>query len=297
MAADYLESADPDFFGIVDEQASLEHVATGFGFVEGPVWRGDHLLFSDIPRNRTIRWQMLPEGPQVTTFVSPTGNANGMTLDREGRLVRCEHSGRRVSRIEPDGSVTTLADHYDGKRLNSPNDVIVHSNGNVYFSDPPYGLPNFVEGKELPFNGLFLRRTDGSVLLLADDFDRPNGLALSPDERTLYVADTPGLHIRAFNVRDDGTLDQSRVFAELRASEPGRPDGMKVDRRGNVYSGASGGVWIFTPSGKKLGRIKTPVVAANLAFGDSDWQTLYMTAQTSLYRIRLKVQGIAVGPS
>lgn len=293
--AEHLEAKEPAFFQLVAENSPLEHVATGFGTTEGPVWRGDHLLFSDISRSRTIRWRMLPEGPEVTTFLTPTGNANGLTLDREGRLIRCEHSGRRVTRIEPDGTQTTLADRYQGKRLNSPNDVVVHSSGRIYFSDPPYGLPNMTEGKELPFHGLFRRDLDGTVVLLADDFDRPNGLVFSPDETVLYVDDTSREEIRAFGVGSDGSLTNGRRFADMRSPDLGRPDGMKVDRQGNLYCTGGGGVRILTPDAKLLGRILVPEVARNIGFGDADWQTLYITAGTGLYRIRLTAVGMPVG--
>ena len=293
--ADHLEAYDPAFWSIVDKDAALEHVATGFGATEGPVWRGDHLLLSDIPRSRTIKWRDLSEGPEVTTFITPTGNANGLTLDGEGRLLRCEHSGRRVTRIALDGTETTLADRYEGKRLNSPNDVIVHSSGAIYFTDPPYGLKNFTEGKELPFNGVFRIGADGGMTLLADDFDRPNGLCFSPDERILYVDDTSRYHIKAFDVRPDGSAGNPRLFADMESPDIGRPDGMKVDRQGNLYCTGGGGVRVVTPEGKIIGRIRVPEQNRNIGFGDPDWRTLYMTAGTGLYRIRLLAQGIPVG--
>ncbi len=294
--ADYrIETADPDFRRLVPEDTLVERVAGGLKFTEGPVWRGDHLLFSDIPSNRTVRWRALPEGPELTTFRTPTGNANGLTLDRSGRLIACEHSGRRVSRIEADGSVTSLAERYQGKRLNSPNDVVVRSDGSVYFTDPPYGLRGGTEGRELPFNGVFRLAPDGALSLLADDFDRPNGLAFSPDESVLYVDDTARHHIRRFAVRPDGSVSGGDVFAELRGAERGGPDGMKVDVEGNVYCTGSGGIWVFTASGKKLGRIVFPEQPANLAWGDADWRTMFVTAQTSLYRLRVGVPGVPVG--
>lgn len=289
-----LEPAFPLFQRLVP---TLDAIATGFAFTEGPVWRGADLLFSDIPNSRTVRYRPLPEGPEITTFRYPSGQANGLTLDRQGRLIACEHAGRRVSRIDHDGKVETLADTFEGKRLNSPNDVVVRSDGSIFFTAPPYGLPNQREGKELPFNGVYRIDPAGRLHLLVDDFERPNGLAFSPDERTLYVDDSARQHIRAFDVAPDGTLSRGRVWAELKPApgERGVPDGMKVDVEGNVYCTGPAGIWIFDPSSRFLGRIVLPEVPANLAWGDADWRTLYITAQTSLYRLRLNVPGIPVG--
>ncbi len=289
-----LEDAYPTFRRLVP---MLDCVATGFTFTEGPVWRGDDLLFSDIPNNRTIRYRPLPEGPEITTFRTPSGNANGLTLDRQGRLLACEHSGRRVSRVDESGRAETVVDSYKGKRLNSPNDVVVRSDGSIFFTDPPYGLRNGTEGKELDFNGVYRIDPGGELHLLVDDFDRPNGLAFTPDERRLLIDDTVRGHIRVFDVAGDGSLSNGRVFAELKGApgERGAPDGMKVDSEGNVYCTGPAGVWVFDPNGRFLGRIVTPEVPANLAWGDPDWRTLYITARTSLYRIRLAVPGIPVG--
>ncbi len=289
-----LEDAYPTFRRLVP---MLDCVATGFTFTEGPVWRGDDLLFSDIPNNRTIRYRPLPEGPEITTFRTPSGNANGLTLDRQGRLLACEHSGRRVSRVDESGRAETVVDSYKGKRLNSPNDVVVRSDGSIFFTDPPYGLRNGTEGKELDFNGVYRIDPGGELHLLVDDFDRPNGLAFTPDERRLLIDDTVRGHIRVFDVAGDGSLSNGRVFAELKGApgERGAPDGMKVDSEGNVYCTGPAGVWVFDPNGRFLGRIVTPEVPANLAWGDPDWRTLYITARTSLYSIRLEVPGIPVG--
>jgi gluconolactonase len=275
----------------------LDRVATGFTFTEGPVWRGDDLLFSDIPNSRTIRYRPLPEGPEITTFRHPTGNANGLTLDRQGNLLACEHTTRRVSRVDGQGRVETLAEAYQGKRLNSPNDVVVRSDGSIFFTDPPYGLRNLSEGKELPFNGVYRIDTGGQLHLLADDFERPNGLAFSPDEKTLYVDDSARFHVRAFDVAPDGSVSNGRVWAEMKGKpdERGVADGMKVDVEGHVYCTGPGGVWVFGDGGRLLGRIVMPEVTANLAWGDADWRTLYLTASTSLYRLRMSVPGIPVG--
>ena len=281
-----IEDFDGGISRIVPERPSLERVAGGFGFTEGPVWCGNYLLFSDIPRNRIVRLTMRHEGPEVTTFRTPSGNSNGQTLDRSGRLITCEHSGRRVTRTEVDGTVSVIAERYQGKRLNSPNDVVVRSDGSVYFTDPPYGLGNPAKWKELSFNGVYRRTPDGELVLLADDFDRPNGLAFSPDETVLYVNDTERGHIRAFDVSPDGSIARGRIFTELKGPEAGRPDGMKVDREGNVYCTGPGGIWIANSDGKHLGRVLMPEVPANLAWGDADWKTLYITAQTSIYRLK-----------
>ena len=285
---------NPAFFNLVPRDAELERVAGGFGFTEGPVWRDGGLLFSDIPNSRTVRWQELPEGFSVATYRTPSGNANGLTLDREGRLISCEHSGRRVSRQEPDGSFTTLADSYQGKKLNSPNDVVVRSDGTVYFTDPPYGVEDLGQEPDLDFRGVYMIKTDGTLHLLVDDFDRPNGLALAPDERTLYVNDSRRRHIRAFVVRDDGTLHNYRVWTDMNSSDIGSPDGMKVDTQGNVFCTGPGGVWVINPGGHVLGRIIGDEQPANVGWGGDDWSTLYVTARTSLYRIRLQTKGETV---
>ncbi len=289
-----VEAHDDGIRKLVPEGVTLEQVATGFGFTEGPIWCGDYLLFSDIPRNRIVRWQMHSEGPAVTTFRSPSGNSNGLTLDRSGRLIACEHSTRRVTRTEVDGSVSVLADRYDGRRLNSPNDVVVRSDGSVYFTDPPYGLADTVVWKEMSFNGVYRIAPDGKLVLLADDFDRPNGLAFSPDEAILYVNDSARRHIRAFDVSADGDVNNSRVLIEMQLPGIGGPDGMKVDQEGNIYCTGPGGIWVMNPDGKHLGTIVLLESPANFAWGDPDWRTLYVTARTSVYRLRLSVPGIAV---
>ncbi len=291
------EASDSAFWQIVPKKVMLEHIATGFGFAEGPVWCKDYLLFSDIPRDRIIRWRMRAEGPEVTTFRSPSGNSNGLTLDRNGRLIACEHSTRRVTRTEVDGSVSVLAERYEGLRLNSPNDVVVRSDGSVYFTDPPYGLENLTTWKELPFNGVYRVAPDGEIVLLVEDFDRPNGLAFSPDEAVLYIDDSARGHIRAFDVSPDGSLRNGRVLIDMRSPAPGGPDGMKVDQQGNIHCTGPGGLWVIEPGGKCLGRIVLPELPANLAWGDSDWRTLYITARSSVYRMKLAVTGMNVrGP-
>jgi gluconolactonase len=264
-----------------------EEVASGFQFTEGPAWHPEgFLIFSDIPANRIVKWT----GPnKVETFREPSGNSNGLIFDTKGRLIACEHGNRRVSRTEPDGKVVTLADKYDGKRLNSPNDVVVKSDGNIYFTDPPYGIQP--AEKELDFNGVFRISPDGKLSLLAKDFDRPNGILLSPDEKTLYVADTARGHVRAFDVQPDGSVKGGKVFCEV----PG-PDGMSMDVKGNLYV-TSTGVAVFGPKGEKIGEINLPERPANCCFGGPDYKTLFVTARTSLYSVRLKVAGLRLVPA
>ncbi len=274
---------------ILAPNTQVEKIAEGFKFTEGPVWHPDgFLLFSDIPANTIYKWQ---PGQKTEIFRQPSGNANGNTLDRSGRLVSAEHGNRRVSLTEKDGQIVTLASHYQGKRLNSPNDLVVRSDGSIYFTDPPYGIKS--EQEELGFYGVYRLAPDGKLTLLVDDFVRPNGITLSPDETKLYVNDSQKGHIRVFDVKPDGMLENGRLFAQLKPpSKQGAADGMKVDIKGNVYSTGAGGVWIFSPNGDLLGIIETPEAPANLAWGDRDYQTLYITARKSLYRIRLKIPGI-----
>ena len=290
------EKRDPAFDRIIGDNPRLDHLATGFGFTEGPVWRGDHLLFSDIPNSRIVRYELAEEGPRVTTFRYPSGNSNGMTLDRERRLVTCEHTHRRVTRTGSDGRLTVVANRYDGRRFNSPNDVVVKSDGSVYFTDPPFGLAGQAQGKEQEVNGVYRVSPDGSeVALVVSDMERPNGLAFSPDERLLYVDDSARRHILAFDVESDGSLSGSRVFAVLDSHEAGVPDGMKLDVEGTVYCTGPGGVWVLDPSARVLGRIMPPEIPANCAWGDTDLRGLYLTARTGLYRVRLAIAGIKAG--
>jgi sugar lactone lactonase YvrE len=260
-----------------------EKVAGSFKFLEGPVWipARNELLFSDIPANKICRYK---DG-QFEVFRHPSGGANGNALDPQGRLVTCEHELRRISRTKQDGTVIPLATHYEGKRLNSPNDVVCKSDGSVYFSDPPYGVKP--EDRELDFQGVFRVSPDGKTLtLLVRDFVKPNGLAFSPDEKVLYIADTELSHIRAFDVNADGSITNSRVFCKVE-----RPDGFRVDVAGSLYICAMKSVEIFDRTGKKVGEITLPERPANVAFGDSDRRTLYICARTSLYRARVPIAG------
>ena len=284
------------FDAILAPGTGVEQVASGFQFTEGPVWHPDGtLLFSDIPADTIYRWT--PGDPEAAVFRRPSGHSNGLTLDAQTRLIACEHD-RRLSRTGADGTVTAIATHYNGGRLNSPNDVVVHSSGSIYFTDPPYGLPDQSEGKEQPFNGVYRLDPDGTLTLLDDSFERPNGLAFSPDEQTLYVDDSYRDHIRAFDVLPDGTLANGRLFVDL--SLPGAegvPDGMKVDLLGNVFCTGPGGIAVVSPEGEILGRIEVPEQPANLAWGDDDYKTLYVTARTGLYRVRTLTGGTQAGAS
>ena len=287
---------------LIDPDARIECVAGGLGFTEGPVWRGNALLFSDIPNNRIARWRRLPEGPELTTYA--TGRSNGLTLDREGRILAAEHGGRRVTRVADDGTRTVLAERYEGKRLNSPNDIVVKSDGTIYFTDPPYavqiGTPGIarpegwwkaeIPGKELAVHGVYRLTPDGALQLLADDFALPNGLAFSPDESVLYVDDSAHKHIRAFDVRADGGLANSRILLDMASTDPGVPDGLKVDVQGNVFCTGPGGVWVCRADGTFLGRIILPELPANLGWGE-DGSVLFLTARTSVYRLQTRTRG------
>lgn len=269
-----------------DFSAPAEKIAGDFHFTEGPMWitGKNELLFSDIPANRIVRFH---DG-KCETFLTPSNNSNGLTLDKQGRLIACEHGARRVTRREAGGAVSVLAERYEGKRLNSPNDVVVTSDGAIYFTDPPYGVKR--EDRELDFQGVYRISPDGKTLaLVAKDFSKPNGLAFTPDEKLLYINDTERGHIRAFHVAADGTLANGRVFAQTPSA-----DGMKVDTAGNVYCACKSGVMMFDRAGKHLGTFTLAEQPSNCAFGDADWKTLYITARTGVYRVRLAVAGIKV---
>lgn len=289
---------------IVPAGAHVERLAGGFAFTEGPLWLPEGaLLFGDLPNNVIRKWT--PDGA-VTVVRTRSGYAdadrppgaamgsNGMALDRHGRLTVCEPGNRRVTRLEPDGSVTVLAERYDGKRLNSPNDLVYKSDGSIYFTDPPHGLigEDGDPRKELAFNGIF-RIVDGTVQLLSKEMHRPNGLAFSPDERYLYVANSdPRRKIwMRYDVQPDGSLAGGRIFLDLDGTDGQEPDGMKVDRDGNLYCTGPGGVWIVAPDGTALGVIHPPREPSNCAWGDADGRTLYMTGRDEIYRVRLAIPG------
>jgi gluconolactonase len=309
-----IERKDPRFDKLVPPDAKLEKLAEGFEWAEGPVWiqKGGHLLFTDIPRNAINKWQ---EAEGITLFLKPSGytgkkprggelGANGLLLDPEGRLVLCEHGDRRVTRLDTlrKGKKvydvkTVLADRFEGKRFNSPNDAVFKSNGDLYFTDPPYGLEKHWDdpARELDFCGVYRISKDGKLTLLTKDMSRPNGIAFSPDEKTLYVAnsDREKAVWMAFDVKDDGTLDKSRVFfdaTEWVKAKKGLPDGIKIDQQGNLFATGPGGVLVFAPDGTYLGAIDPGVATANCAFGD-DGSTLYLTAHQNLCRIRLSTKG------
>lgn len=286
------KTMDNNLQAILDDDAKLEKLASGFQFTEGPLWNPDgFLLFSDIAGDTIYKFT---SNKKAEVFRRPSKKANGNTLDRQGRLLTAQHDDRRVTRLENDGKLVTLIERYEGKRLNSPNDLVVKSDDSIYFTDPPYGISS--QQEELGFYGVYRLDKEGKLTLLVKDFVRPNGIAFSPDEKKLYVDDSEQGHIRVFDVQSDGTLANGRVFAELKdPSKQGLPDGMKVDLQGNVYSTGPGGVWIFSPSGDFLGAIAVPEATTNLAWGDSDYKTLYITAGNSLYSIRLKVAGVRPG--
>jgi len=299
QAAKRIEQLAPELDKIISPSEPIQELAEGFGGplgpAEGPVWwkEGGYLLFSDIHNNRRMKYT---PGQGVSVFQEPTNRANGLTRDLKGRLVACEHDTRRVTRQELDGSLTVIANSFQGRRLNRPNDVVVKSDGCYYFTDPTG--PLVPEQWDLTFTGVYRVTPDlGTMTLLIDNFVVPNGLAFSPDESVLYINDSRRGHIRAFDLLPNGTLAKQtdRVFAELRGSEPGVPDGMKVDRAGNVYCGGSGGIWIMDPQGKKLGRIVHGAPATtNLAFGGEDWKTLYFTGRTHLGAVNVKIPGLPV---
>jgi gluconolactonase len=295
-----IEQFAPELERIISPSEPIADLADGFGGpqgpAEGPLWwkEGGYLLFSDIHNNRRMKYE---PGRGVSLFHEPTNRANGLTRDLKGRLVACEHDSRRVTRQEADGEVTVLANSFQGRQLNRPNDVVVKSDGVIYFTDP-WTSPAAPQQWDLSFSGVYRLTPDlGTLTLLVDDFIVPNGLAFSPDEKILYINDSRRGHIRAFELSPNGTLARhsDRVFADLRGPEPGVPDGMKVDTEGNVYCGGSGGLWIMDPSGKKLGRIVHGASATtNLAFGGADWKTLYFTSRNHLGAVQVKIPGIPV---
>jgi gluconolactonase len=286
---------DPAMDAIAASAAQIEKLAGGFVFTEGPVWvsSGNYLLFSDVPGNVIYKWT---PGSKPVDFRRPVFpgkvpegaflGSNGLTLDKQGRLVSCEHGNRRVARTEKDGRITVLADRYEGKKLNSPNDAVYKSNGDLYFTDPPYGFAKQDDdpAKELKFNGVFRLTSAGKLELVVKDMTRPNGIAFSPDEKKLYVANSdPAKKLwMVYDVKADGTLANGKVFFDVtKETADGLPDGMKA-----------GGIWAFNPAGKHIGTIAPTEVPANCGWGDADGKTLYMTARTGLYRVKLNIPGV-----
>lgn len=303
-----IERLDPRLDRLLPPGARLEKLAEGFEWSEGPVWvrRRNYLLFSDVPRNSVHRWK---PGEGVTVLLKPSGytgpsarggepGSNGLTLDADGHLVLCQHGDRRVARLQADGRLTVLAEYYNWRRFNSPNDLVFKSNGDLYFTDPPYGLEQLNDDprKELAYNGVFRVTPAGRVTLLTSELSFPNGLAFSPDERRLYVAvsDPKRPVIMAYEVRADGTLANGRVFFDAAplasAGRKGLPDGLKVDRAGNLFATGPGGVLVIGPDGKHLGTILTGQATANCAWGD-DGSMLYITAHMLLCRVQTSTQG------
>jgi gluconolactonase len=299
LTGDSYEYYDKRFYSLTIPIAEVEELFSGCLWAEGPVWFSDggFLLWSDIPNNRMLRW--LPDlGCGV--YRAPANFTNGHTRDREGRLVSCEHGLRRVSRTEPDGAITVIAEKYGGRRLNSPNDVVVKSDGSIWFTDPSYGILSDYEGykADMEQDGCFVYRVDphtGELRIVADDFVKPNGLAFAPDEKTLYVADSgfshdPDAphHIRAFDVSDDGRLSKGRVFFDV---SPGVPDGLRLDIEGNVWTSCRDGVICIDPQGRALGKIRVPQVVSNLTFGGPRRNRLFITATKSLYAVYVATSG------
>ena len=306
-----LESKDPRFDKLISPGAKMEKLAEGFEWCEGPVWskEGGFLLFSDIPRNSVMKWK---DGDGVSLYMKPSGftgivdygrepGSNANTFDAQGRLTQCEHGDRRISVLTKDGGKRTLADSYQGKRLNSPNDLCFDSKGNLYFTDPIYGLPDHEKDRrrELDFCGVYRLSKDGKLTLLTKDMTRPNGLALSPDEKKLYVANSDGPE-RAiwmeFNLKPDGSVDKGKVFfdasAWAKSGKIGNPDGMKIDKDGNLWATGPGGLHIFTPDGTHLGTISPDSTdpISNCAWGN-DGSTLYMTVNKTVARIKTNTKG------
>lgn len=298
MAEHLYDIRDPRFLDCVVTSAGLEEIADNCRWTEGPVWFAEHnlLLFSDIPNERILRW--VP-GQGVSAFREPSNFANGHTRDRQGRLVSCEHGTRRVTRTEPDGSVTVLADSFEGKRLNSPNDVVVKSDGSVWFSDPTYGILSDYEGfraepEQAARNVFRLDPQSGQLSAVISDFTQPNGLCFSPDESRLYVAESGGSHdatvpsvIRVFDVHGD-TVSGGSVFCTL---DSGIPDGIRCDTNGNVWSSAGDGVHVFSPQGELLGKIRVPQRVSNLTFGGPRRNRLFITATSSVYLVYVAATG------
>ena len=296
----YIEQLAPELSKIIDTAQPIQYLADGFGGAqgpaEGPLWWKEqrHLLFSDIHNDRRMKY--VP-GQGVTLVQEPTNRANGLTRDLQGRLLACEHDTRRVTRQDVDGSITVIANSFQGRQLNRPNDVVVKSDGSIYFTDP-WTSPRAPEQWDLTVAGVYRLTPDlGTLSLLVGDFVLPNGLAFSPDESVLYINDTRRKHIRAFDLLPNGTLAKQtdRIFVNLQGDEPGVPDGMKVDVEGNVYCGGPGGIWIMDRHGNTLGRVVHGAPATtNVAFGGDDWTTLYFTSRNHLGSVDLNIPGIPV---
>lgn len=302
LIGDSYEYFDKRFYDLTVPIAEVEELYDGCRWAEGPVWFNDHssLIWSDIPNRRLLRWI---EGHGVSVFRTETNFINGNTRDRQGRLVSCEHGGRRVIRTEPGGSLTVIADSYSGKKLNSPNDVVVKSDGTIWFTDPDYGIMSDYEGfkAEMEQDGCYVYHVDprtGVVKVVADDFVKPNGLAFSEDEKILYIADSGRSHdpegphhIRAMDVSETNTLSSSRVFCEI---DPGIPDGFRVDIHGNVWTSCQDGVLCLDKDGAALGKIKIPQMVSNVTFGGVRKNRLFITATKSVYAVYVATNGAQI---
>lgn len=280
-----------DLWKLVPKDAAVEKIASGLAFTEGPVWHKDgYLVFSDCHDNGMMKWD--PSTGKTSVYREVPGFTNGLTFDKQGRLLAVEYGMHRITRQDKNGTISELVSRYEGKRLNSTNDLVVRSDGSIYFTDPPYGVRP--EDRELDFCAVYRLSPYGKLTMLTKNMDAPNGLAFSPDEKILYVADSSRRsNIQAFDVKPDGTIANMRLFATLKdKTAEGVPDGLKVDTEGNVWSTGPGGVWVFDKTGKHLGTVRTPEVPANCAWGDAEGRTLYITARTSVYRIRTNATGI-----
>lgn len=298
---------DDGLDALIDLNAKVEVISTGHQWSEGPVWikDGNYLLWSDVPKNKISKWD--PATEKTTIFMEPSGyegpktewhepGSNGLLLDGKGRLHVCDHGNRRIYRLEKDGTKTTICNRFEGKQFNSPNDLIIHSNGDIYFTDPPYGLKDEAS-REIKWHGVYRVKPDGSVSLLTKEMTRPNGIAFSPDEKTLYVAQSdPDLAVfKKWPIKEDGTIGQGKVILDTTAwykkGEPGLPDGMAVDTQGNIWATGPGGVIIISAEGKLLGRIMMGKATANCAFGE-DGSTLFITASDVVCKVKTKAKGL-----
>ena len=286
-----------ELYSLVERGYKIEKIATGFVFTEGPVWNKEKefLLFSDVRGNVRIKWSKKNKTEEA---MRPSNKCNGMTYDREGNLIVCEHITSTVVKEYPDGKRETIASHYEGRELNSPNDVIVAKDGSIYFTDPNYGRmagSGLERNKELAYQGIYrINPGSGELELLSNDFTKPNGLCLSPDEKILYIDDSRFYHIRAFDVRPGGSITNGRVFFDnicSRDTKGSSPDGMKCDELGNIYVAGHGGIWVISPQAEYIGLIELPEVTSNLNWGGENWDILYITASTSVYRLKMKVRG------
>ena len=287
-----IQRVSPELDRLLDSNQDVEELSSGYQLAEGPIWIQEegHLLFSEVRSDRRLKWT---PGEGVSEFSKPTNEANGLTRDLHGRLIACEHASRRVTRLEPAGDITVVANRYRGARLNRPNDVVVKSDGSIYFTDPNRGVPP--EDLEMDCSGVYRVSADlGTMTLLVGDFIYPNGLAFSPDESVLYVVETWGRRLRAFNVNSLGLLDleTERVLQTFESDLPGVPDGIKVDVEGNLYCVGPGGVWVLDPSGNHLGTVVTGGQTTNCGWGGEHRMTLFITTPRSLFRVRTKVPGV-----